>query len=345
MTQDYELLHEDSKESLPEPELDLHQNKMQRKLKSRHLTMIAIGGTIGTGLFVASGNSLSIAGPAGSLFAYMTVGIMVYFVVVSLGEMATLIPVSGSFNTYASRFVDEALGFTMGWNYYLSWAISLPTEIIAMTMVLRFWFPMVESWIWTLIILILLFSINMVGVDGFGETEYWLSMIKVVAVVVFILLGLSIAFAGIHGNPPIGFQNWMIPGAPFVNGILGVFQVYTAAFFSYGGTELVGITAGDAENPRQTVPKAINGTFWRITIFYALSIFVLGLLIPYNDPALPNAANGSDGSMTPFTLVFESSYPFLFSSYPFLYLLLFFYQSFILFLNYTTLLKNNGTLH
>ena len=152
---------------------------VQRKLKARHLQMIAIGGTIGTGLFVASGNSLAEAGPLGCLIAYATVGIMVYFVVSSLGEMATLIPVTGSFNTYASRFIDPALGFTMGWNYWLSWAIGLPTEVTAITMITQFWLPNVESWMWTAGILVLLFCLNLLGVKGFGEAEYWFSLTKV----------------------------------------------------------------------------------------------------------------------------------------------------------------------
>ena len=141
--------------------------------------MIAIGGTIGTGLFVASGTSLAEAGPLGCLIAYSTVGIMVYFVVSSLGEMATLIPISGSFNTYASRFIEPALGFTMGWNYWLSWAIGLPTEITAITLIMQYWLPDVQSWIWSLIVLFLLLGLNLMGVKGFGEAEYWFSLTKV----------------------------------------------------------------------------------------------------------------------------------------------------------------------
>ena len=213
--------------------------KVKRNLKARHLEMIAIGGTIGTGLFVATGNSLKEAGPLGALISYMTVGIMVYFVVASLGEMATLIPISGSFNTYASRFADEALGFTMGWNYWLSWAITLPTEITAMSLIMKFWWPDIPAWFWCALILSILIAINLLGVEGFGETEFWFSLIKVLAVIFFITFGLVIAFIGVNGHSPVGFDNFKTPGGPIVNGVYGLLSVYITAFFSYGGTELV----------------------------------------------------------------------------------------------------------
>ncbi|KAJ3266007.1 hypothetical protein HK104_006186 [Borealophlyctis nickersoniae] len=218
--------------------------------------------------------------------------------------MATFIPVSGSFNHYASRFVDPALGFTVGWNYWFSWAVTLPSELVAAGIIMQFWLPDVPSWVWFLVILSLLFLINLIGVRSYGEAEYWLSLTKVIAVVVFVFMGILIAAGAIGNGGAIGFSNWRVDGAPFVDGFVGLFAVFTSAFYAYGGTEIVGITAGEASNPRKSVPKAINGTFWRIAIFYICSVFIIGLLLPYNDDKLNDPAN-QYSTASPFTIGFE----------------------------------------
>ncbi|RKO92466.1 amino acid permease/ SLC12A domain-containing protein, partial [Blyttiomyces helicus] len=283
----------------------------RRRLKARHLQMIAIGGTIGTGLFLSSGMSIAKAGPAGALLAYIIAGIMVFFVVSSLGEMATFMPISGSFNAYATRFVDPALGFTAGWTYWFQWALTLPAELTAAGVIIQFWLPNINGWVWFLVLLVILFGVNIIGVEIYGEVEFVMSFIKVIAVIIFIILGVLID-AGATGNPTIGFSNYNTAGgalrgsqilphfAPFANGFSGIFQVFTIAFFSYGGTELVGITAGEAADPRKSVPKAINGTFWRISIFYTGAIFIIGLLLPSQSPELVNP-DGTAAS-SPFTL-------------------------------------------
>ncbi|KAI8591809.1 amino acid permease/ SLC12A domain-containing protein [Geranomyces variabilis] len=281
---------------------------VQRRLEARHLQMIAIGGTIGTGLFVGSGATIALAGPLGALVAFGIVGTMVFFTTSSLGEMATLIPVSGSFTTYAGRFVDPAYSFTLGWNYWAQWAISLPSELSALGIIVSFWTPDVPSWIWSASVLSLLVGVNVIGARSFGESEYWLAAIKVVAVVVFILVGVAVdvGWLGVE-EPALGFSYWSIPGAPFKNGVLGVFNVFVIAFFSFGGTELVGITAGEVKNPRKNVPKAINQTFWRILLFYVSSVFVIGLVIRNDDPSLLDSANSEDIKIAPFTRVFEKA--------------------------------------
>ncbi|MCM3060673.1 amino acid permease, partial [Bacillus subtilis] len=161
--------------------------------------MIAIGGSIGTGLFVASGASISQAGPGGAMVAYMVIGLMVYFLMTSLGEMAAFMPVSGSFATYGAKFVDEGFGFALGWNYWYSWAVTIAIELVAAQIVMRYWFPSVPGVWWGASFLVLIFLLNTLSVRGFGESEYWFSLIKVVTVIAFIAAGLLIA-AGVLGT-------------------------------------------------------------------------------------------------------------------------------------------------
>ncbi|KAJ3020484.1 hypothetical protein HKX48_000757 [Thoreauomyces humboldtii] len=205
---------------------------------------------------------------------------MVFFTTSSLGEMATLIPVSGSFTTFAARFVDPAYSFTLGT-------------------------PDVPTWIWSASVLALLVTINVISVRSFGESEYWLAAIKVVAVIVFIIVGFALDVGWLGEGPATGVSYWKVDGAPFKNGVLGVFNVFVIAFFGFGGTELVGITAGEVKNPRENVPKAINQTFWRIILFYVMSVLVIGLVIRNDDPSLLESANSEDIKIAPFTRVFE----------------------------------------
>ena len=174
-------------------------NHVQRALKTRHISMISLGGSIGTGLFVASGLAISQAGPGGALLAYVGMGIMVYFLMTSLGEMATYMPVSGSFATYASKYVDPAFGFAMGWNYWFNWAITVAVDISTIALIMKFWLPNVPGWIWSLIALALVVLINALTVKAFGETEYWLALIKVVTVFVFLAVG-TLTIFGIMGG-------------------------------------------------------------------------------------------------------------------------------------------------
>lgn len=276
--------------------------ELRRSLQARHMNMIAIGGAIGTGLFLASGGSLASAGPGGAVMAFAITGIMVYFTMTSLGEMATYMPISGSFETYATRFIDPALGFALGWNYWLSWASVLAVEMIAGAMIMKYWFPDTPASLWSGIFLILLFGLNMLSTRAYGESEYWFAGIKVVTCVVFLLVGLGLIM-GLGGKAP-GFSNWVIGDAPFVSGFGGFFSVLMIAGFSFQGTEMVGIAAGESENPEKNVPKAISNVFWRIMLFYVGSLIVIGFLLPYTDENL--VKSGIDNvAVSPFTLVFE----------------------------------------
>ena len=278
-------------------------NTMKRSLKTRHLSMIALGGSIGTGLFVASGSAISTAGPGGALVAYLGIGLMVYFLMTSLGEMATYLPVTGSFATYARRFVDPAFGFAMGWNYWFNWAITLAVDISTVALVLKFWFPHVPAWVFSLSALLLIFFINALSVKSFGEAEYWMALIKVVTVVVFVAVGLLTIF-GILGGHATYLENFTKGDAPFVGGIPTILSVFVVAGFSFQGTELIGITAGETKDPEKSLPKAIKQVFWRILLFYILSIFVIACIIPYTSPNLLGS-EASDIAISPFTLVFK----------------------------------------
>lgn len=277
--------------------------QLQRGLKRRHLLMIAIGGSIGTGIFLASGSAIHTAGPGGALLAYLAIGIMVFFLMTSLGEMATYLPVSGSFSTYASRFIDPALGFALGWNYWYSWAITIAAELSAASIIMKFWLPDIPGFLWSILFLALMFGLNYLSVRSYGESEYWFALIKVVTIVVFIIVGL-LMIVGILGGETVGFKNFTLPGGPFHGGFFALMGIFMIAGFSFQGTELVGIAAGESEDPKKNIPIAIRQIFWRILLFYVLAIAVIGLLIPYTEPHLAYQEL-SNISVSPFTLVFE----------------------------------------
>jgi len=280
----------------------IEQVKLERSLKARHMNMIAIGGAIGTGLFLASGASISTAGPGGSLFAYCLIGIMVFFLMTSLGEMATHLPVSGSFGTYATRYVDPAFGFALGWNYWLSWATAIAAELVAASILMKYWFPGSSALMWSALFLAMLLVLNLLSARAYGEGEYWFASIKVIAIIVFILLGAA-TLLGMGGTSP-GLSNWTTGEAPFVGGIGAIVSICMIAGFSFQGTELVGIAAGESENPKQNIPKAIKSVFWRILLFYIGSIIIIGTMLPYTNENL--LKNGIEHvAFSPFTLVYE----------------------------------------
>jgi lysine-specific permease len=265
--------------------------------------MIAIGGSIGTGLFLASGGVISMAGPGGGLTAYVIVSVMVYFLMTSLGEMATYMPVSGSFETYATRFLGPSLGFSLGWNYWFNWAVTLAAELVAGSIIMQYWFPNIPGIYFSIIFFVFLFILNYTSARSFGEAEYWFAGIKVTTTIVFIFCGILMIIGVIGGRSP-GFSNWMIGDAPFVGGFSEIIAVLLIAGFSFQGTELVGIAAGESDNPEVNVPKAISSVFWRILIFYIGSIAVIGFLIPYTNPNLL-CSDLKDIAVSPFTLVFR----------------------------------------
>ena len=188
------------------------QTGLRRVLKSRHMSMIAIGGSVGTGLFIASGATISQAGPAGALLSYILIGVMVYFVMTSLAELATAMPESGSFALYGARYVDEGFGFALGWNFWFSWAVAVAVDLVAAQLVMGYWLPDVPGWVWSATLLVIIFLLNAVSVRGFGEAEYLFSLIKVTTVLLFIITGLMMIVGILRGAPSSGFDNWFTGG-------------------------------------------------------------------------------------------------------------------------------------
>ena len=225
---------------------------------------------------------------------------MVYFIMTSLGEMATYLPVSGSFGTYATRFVDPAFGFAVGWNYWFSWAITLAVELVAGAFIMKFWFPDTPASLWSAIFIIALFTLNYLSTRAYGESEYIFSSIKVAMVIIFLIIG-TLLILGVIGDSSPGFTNWTIGDAPFAGGLSSTFGICMIAAFSFLGTEIVGIAAGESEDPAKNVPKAINNIFWRILLFYIGTMIVIGFLLPYTDPNLLKSGV-ENVVMSPFTL-------------------------------------------
>ncbi|CAK4029852.1 probable amino acid transporters [Lecanosticta acicola] len=280
---------------------------LQRHLKGRHLQMIAIGGSIGTGLFVGSGSALANGGPASLLIAFMLIGIMLYCTVHALGEMAVLFPVAGSFSAYSTRFLDPAWGFAMGWNYAMQWLVVLPLEIVAATLTITYWtHDSINNDAFVAIFLVLIIVINLFGVRGYGEAEFIFSIIKVIAVVGFILLGIILNCGGGPKGGYIGGRYWHDPGA-FNHGFKGLCSVFVTAAFAFAGTELVGLAAAETANPRKSLPTAVKQVFWRITLFYIVSLTLVGLLVPYTNSRLLNGSSSVDVTASPFVISIQNA--------------------------------------
>ena len=282
--------------------------QLKRKLGARHLNMIAIGGSIGTGLFLASGQTIATAGPGGALLAYALIGIMIYFLMTSLGELATHNPTSGAFFTYGTKYVEGGFGFALGWNYWYNWAITVAFELVAVQFIMKFWFPDVPGFWWSALFLAVIFFINALTVKGFGESAFLFSLVKVVAIIFFIIIGLYMIRKIMLDPMQSITKNWTIAEAPFVGGFNALIGVAMIAGFSFQGTEMVGVAAGESKDPKKTIPIAIKQIFWRILLFYILCIFIIGTLVAYTDPNLALAAEG-DGNITlsPFTLLYEKA--------------------------------------
>lgn len=274
----------------------MSEQKMQRGLKNRHLQMIALGTAVGTGLFYGSTATIALAGPAVSL-SYLIGGIIIFLIVRMLGEMSVEEPVSGSFSYYASKYWGEFPGFLAGWNYWFLYILVSMAELSAVSIYLNYWFPDLPKWVGVLTCLIIITVINLVTVRAYGEIEFWMAFIKISAVIGMILLG-SWYIANAVVPFPYNFANLWIHGGFFPNGIEGMLMSLAPVLFSFGGIELIGITAGEAENPDKTIPRAINQVIYRILIFYVGTMIVLMTLWPWN-------LVGKDAS--PFVQIFESA--------------------------------------
>ncbi|CCD25737.1 lysine permease NDAI_0F04190 [Naumovozyma dairenensis CBS 421] len=304
--------HEDDQEEEAE-EAQYHDTQVKRALKQRHLGMIALGGTIGTGLFIGIATPLTNSGPVGSLIAYLFMGSIIYFITQSLGEMATFIPVTSSITVFSKRFLSPAFGVANGYMYWFNWAITFAVEISVVGQVIEYWTDKVPLAAWIAIFWVLITLLNFFPVKVYGEIEFWIAFIKVLAIMGYLLYALIIVCGG-SSQGPIGFRYWRNPG-PWGPGIiskdvntgrfLGWVSSLINAAFTYQGTELVGITAGEAANPRKTVPRAINKVVFRIALFYIMSLFFIGMLVPYNDERL--ASTSAVIASSPFVISIQNA--------------------------------------
>ncbi|MFI2782884.1 amino acid permease [Streptomyces sp. ALB3] len=260
---------------------------LQAGLKNRHLSMIAIGGVIGAGLFVGSGAGIAAAGPA-ILLSYALVGLMVVFVMRMLGEMAVARPSSGSFSAYADRALGRWAGFSIGWLYWFFWVVVLAVEATAGAKILESWVPGVPQWAWALIVMVVLTATNLVSVGSYGEFEFWFAGIKVVAIGAFVVVGLLAVFGVLPGSDDAGsgLAHLTDTGGFFPEGPGAILTGVLMVVFSFMGSEIVTLAAGESEDPRRAVSKATNSVIWRIAIFYLGSIFVVLTLLPWNDPSI-----------------------------------------------------------
>ncbi|CAG86053.2 DEHA2C07194p [Debaryomyces hansenii CBS767] len=277
---------------------------LKRKLKSRHLQMIAIGSSIGTGLFIGSGSALNTGGPLGILIAWALTGSAIFCTIQAMGELAVTFPISGSFNVYASRFIDPSVGFAVAWNYFFQFLVLLPLELVAGSITMTYWITSVNPDVWVLIFYLVVISINFFGVKAYGEAEFVFSSIKVLAVVGFIIVSIVIAAGGAPNGHYVGDRYWHDPGL-FANGFKGVSSVFVTSAFSFGGTELVGLTAAETDNPRVTLPRATKQVFWRILMFYMISLTLICFLVPYNSDSLLGASS-VDVTASPFVIAINN---------------------------------------
>jgi AAT family amino acid transporter/D-serine/D-alanine/glycine transporter len=269
---------------------------LSRNLRSRHIQLIAIGGTIGVGLFLGSAKAIHNAGP-GLLLAYALGGTAIFFIMRALGELLTYRPVAGSFATYADEFCGPFAGFVTGWSYWFAWVVTAMAELTAIGIYVRYWFPDVPQWLPALIALLALYGSNLLAVRVFGELEFWFALIKVVTIVALIVAGLAVIVFHVGDlGASAGFANLWSHGGFLPFGIAGVLLTMQIVMFAYEGVELIGVTAGEAQNPTVVLPRATNGIILRILIFYIGALAVIMALVPWSELS---------PSVSPFVFVFE----------------------------------------
>lgn len=256
----------------------------------RHLIMIAMGGVIGSGLFLSSGYTIDQAGPLGAVLAYLVGAFVVYLVMACLGELAIAYPVAGAFHIYAARSIGPATGFTTAWLYWLCWAVALGSEFTASGILMQRWFPAVDVWVWCLVFAALVFGFNAFSARLFGETEFWLSLVKVGAIVALIVLG-GAALLGFRplaadGGPPLLLNNFVTNDGLFPHGFSGVLVTTLAVFYAFSGSELIGVAAGETKDPERAIPKALRATVFRLLIFFVGAITVIAATVPYGEVGL-----------------------------------------------------------
>ncbi|TCD54177.1 amino acid permease [Alloscardovia theropitheci] len=298
------------------------QEKLTKGLQNRHIQLIALGGAIGTGLFYGSAESIKLAGPS-ILLTYLLGGAIIFLIVRALGEMSTYDPKAGAFSYYASHYWSKRAGFVSGWNYWANYVLVSMVELAVVGQFVQYWFPTIPAWLSAIVFMVLITAANMLGVKAFGEFEFWFAIIKIVAVIAMIVLGLVVIVMAIPGADgivpgihnlanfaPHGFfsstaQSDATASAGVTGGVTysGILMALVVVMFSFGGTELIGITAGEAEDPKTSIPKATNEVVWRILIFYVAALAVIMCVVPWDKIGVPNAQGVV---VSPFVQIFDS---------------------------------------
>ncbi|WP_413302382.1 alanine permease AlaP [Bacillus sp. 1P10SD] len=273
-----------------------HGKELHRGLEERHITLMSLGAAIGVGLFLGSATAIKMAGP-GILLGYAFSGLIMFFIMRALGEMAIQKPVAGSFSKYARDYLGPLAGYITGWNYWFLWVVTCMAEITAVGIYMEYWYPDVPRWIWALAALVIMATVNFLAVKAYGELEFWFALIKIVTILAMIVVGAGMIFLGLgNGGIATGIHNLWQHGGLFPNGIKGVLLSLQMVMFAYLGIEMIGVTAGEVKNPEKSLSRAIDSVFWRILIFYVGALFVIMSIYPWEEI-------GTKGS--PFVLTFE----------------------------------------
>ncbi|KAH3666800.1 hypothetical protein OGAPHI_003249 [Ogataea philodendri] len=280
---------------------------LKHQLGSFQMQMISLGGSIGTGLFLGSAQSLKDGGAGGVLICYSVISIMVFCMVHSLAELACNFPVPGAFSYYATTFIDPSWGFAISWNYVMQWLVLLPLELSAASITFKFWdgFPIGDGYLITAFFLMMIL-INMLPVKIYGFAEVVFSVTKIIAILGFLVTGLVILFGGVPNHDAILGRYWHDPGPFTPSGFKGIVAVFVTAAFSFSGTELCGLCAAETPNPVKSIPKASKQVFWRILFFYISSLTLVGFLVPYNEPRLMGR-DESGANSSPFVIAIRNA--------------------------------------
>lgn len=272
------------------------QQNLHRGLEERHINLMALGAAIGVGLFLGSAKAIQMAGPA-IMISYALGGFAIFLIMRALGEMAIHDPVAGSFSRYAQNYLGPLAGYLTGWNYWFLWIVTCMAEITAVGVYMGVWFPGVSSWVWALSALVIMGSVNFIAVKAYGEFEFWFALIKIVTIVLMIISSLGMILFGFgNGGVATGIAHLWQHGGFMPNGVQGILMSMQMVMFAYLGVEMIGLTAGEAKNPRKTLARAVDSVFWRILIFYVGALFVVMSIYPWNEI-------GAQGS--PFVMTFE----------------------------------------
>ncbi|KAK3294172.1 amino acid permease/ SLC12A domain-containing protein [Chaetomium fimeti] len=277
---------------------------VKRGLKTRHLSMMALAGIIGPGLLIGAGGALSAGGPASLLIGFAVIGVIAFSIMQSLGELTTLYPTGGAFTALSDRFVDKAFGVAVGWNYYIVWFCVLANEYNVISSIMVFWSDKVPIWGYFLLFWFAFLGFQLLGVETFGEAEFWLALIKIIGLIAYFLFSIIYASGGVKGADAIGFRYWNDPGA-FADGFKGVASVFVFCSTFYAGVESVAVAATETRNPGYAVPLAIRQVFIRIVVVYMGSAFFFGLTCPANAPDL--IGGSSRALRSPMTIALQNA--------------------------------------